>query len=54
MFDRRGERTLIRAERQPRRLLGVVHTAQIDATMVQVGEIEGRVVNNRGDALQQP
>jgi hypothetical protein len=35
-------------------LLGVVDPPQIDATVAEEGEIEGRAMNNRGDILEQP
>ena len=53
MFDRRGQRAFACADRQPRRLLTVVHTAQGDATVAKVGEIEGCAMDDSADALQE-
>ena len=53
MFDHPGERALARADRELRGLLAVVDLPQGDATVPQEGEIEYRIVNDRGDALEQ-
>ena len=52
VFDRRREAALGSAERQSRRLLGIVDLPRVTPSMIQEGEIEGRVMNDRRDALR--
>ena len=53
MLHHPGERALARADRELRGLLAVVDLPQGDAAVLQEGEIKYRIVNDRGDALEQ-